>query len=197
MTGRNDRTRSDSASAPVSVEAVATETLLAELVGQVVDVWADAHGLGRASATRREFGSERVPRHAGREGFRFLGAFDSQARLVGFVYGYTGGPGQWWYDKVAGGLDDARRAEWLEPAHFELTELAVERGSQGQGIGTRLHDAVLEDLPHDRALLSALADNARVIRFYERRGWRVLLPELRFEPGRPLFAILGRDLRRR
>ena len=180
---------------PVSVEAVATETLLAELVGQVVDVWAAAHGLGRASATRREFGSERVPRHAGREDFRFLGAFDPEARLVGFVYGYTGGPGQWWYDKVAGALDDARRAEWLEPAHFELTELAVEPAYQGQGIGSRLHDAVLAGLPHDRALLSALAENARVIRFYERRGWRVLLPELRFEPGRPLFAILGKELR--
>ena len=195
MTGRNDRTRPESAANRVHVEAVATGTLLAELVGQVVDVWADAHRLGRASATRREFGSERVPRHAEREDFRFLGAFDARGRLVGFVYGYAGGPGQWWYDKVAGALDGARRAEWLEPAHFELTELAVERAHQGHGIGSRLHDAVLEGLPHERALLSALADNARVIRFYERRGWRVLLPELRFEPGRPLFAILGKELR--
>jgi ribosomal protein S18 acetylase RimI-like enzyme len=196
MTGRNDRARSEGAADSVSVEAVATETLLAKLVGQVVDVWADAHGLGRASATRREFGSERVPRHTGRDDFRFLGAFEPRGRLVGFVYGYTGGPGQWWYDKVAGALDDARRAEWLEPAHFELTELAVDPSYQSRGIGTRLHDAVLEGLPHDRALLSALADNARVIRFYEQRGWRVLLPELRFEPGRPLFAILGKELRR-
>jgi len=179
----------------VSIVSVAPDVVLAELVGQVVDVWANAHGLGRASATRREFGGDRVPRHAGREGFVFLGAFEPGGRLVGFVYGYTGGPGQWWYDKVAGALDGARRAEWLELAHFELTELAVERARQGQGIGSRLHDSVLEGLPHERALLSALADNARVIRFYERRGWRVLLPELRFEPGRPLFAILGKELR--
>ena len=47
----------------------------------------------------------------------------------------------------------------------------------------------------ERALLSALAENVRVIRFYEQRGWRVLLPELRFEQGRPLFAILGKELR--
>jgi ribosomal protein S18 acetylase RimI-like enzyme len=179
----------------VSIRAVDTEMLLAELVGQVVDVWANAHGLGRASATRREFGGDRVPRHAGRDGFEFLGAFDPGGRLVGFVYGYTGAPGQWWYDRVAAAFDSAARAEWLERSHFELTELAVDPAYQDGGIGSRLHDAVLEGLPYERALLSALADNGRVIRFYEHRGWRLLLPELRFEQGRPLFAILGKELR--
>ena len=179
----------------IRIEPVGGETLLGELIGQVVEIWADAHGLGRASATRREFGGERVPRHSGREGFRFLGAFERGGRLVGFVYGYTGAPRQWWYDKVAAAFDETARADWLERPHFELTELAVEPAYQDFGIGSRLHDAVLEGLPHERALLSALADNDRVIRFYEHRGWRVLLPELRFEQGRPLFAILGKELR--
>ena len=167
---------------------------MGELVGQVVDVWANAHGLGRASAPRREFGADRVPRHAGREGFRFLGAFEPGGRLVGFVYGYTGAPGQWWYDRVAAALDKKAAALWLDPPHFELTELAVAPAYQRLGVGTRLHDEVLEGLPHKRALLSALAANTRVIAFYEHRGWRVILPELRFEAGRPLFAILGYDL---
>lgn len=179
----------------VSIQPVETETLLAELVGQAVGVWANAHGLGRGSATRREFGGDRVPRHAARDGFVFLGAFGPAGRLVGFVYGYTGAPGQWWYDRVAAALDAPQRAEWLERPHFELTELAVDPAYQDSGIGTRLHDTLLERLPHERALLSALADNGRVIRFYEHRGWHVLLPRLRFEPGRPLFAILGKELR--
>ena len=179
----------------IALQPVGVETLLGELVGQVVEIWASAHGLGRASATRREFGGDRVPRHSGRDGFRFLGAFEPGGRLVGFVYGYTGGPGQWWYDKVAAAFDKTARAEWLERPHFELTELAVDPAYQGFGIGSRLHDAVLADVPHERALLSALADNGRVIRFYEHRGWHVLLPELRFEQGRPLFAILGKELR--
>ena len=179
----------------VSIRSVDTETLLGELLGQVVEVWASAHGLGRTSATRREFGGDRVPRHAGREGFLFLGAFEPGGRLVGFVYGYTGAPGQWWYDRVAAALDPARRGEWLERPHFELTELAVDPSYQGHRIGSRLHDAVLERVPHERAILSALADNGRVIRFYEHRGWQLLLRELRFEPGRPLFAILGKELR--
>jgi ribosomal protein S18 acetylase RimI-like enzyme len=178
-----------------TIEHLGPSELLGDLVGEVVDVWASAHGLPAASATRREFGGERMPRHVARAGFRFVGAFASDRRLVGFVYGYTGAPGQWWYDKVATALDAGTAAEWLDPPHFEFTELAVAPAYQSRGVGTRLHDEVLDGLPHERALLSALADNARVIAFYEHRGWRVVLPELQFEPGRPLFAILGRDLR--
>jgi len=178
-----------------TIERVAPERLLGELVGEAVDVWASAHGLPAASATRREFGGERLPRHAARADFRFVGAFASDRRLVGFVYGYTGAPGQWWYDKVAAALDAETAAEWLDPPHFEFTELAVAPSYQSRGVGTRLHDEVLSDLPHERALLSALAENTRVVAYYEHRGWRVILPALRFEAGRPLFAILGKDLR--
>ena len=183
-------------SSDVAIEAVEPETVVGELLGQVVEVWANAHGLVRASATRREFGADRVPRHAGREGFRFFGAFGPPARLLGFVYGYTGAPGQWWYDKVAAALDAPDRTAWVEEPHFELTEIAVDPEHQGRGIGSALHDVVLEGLPYARALLSALADNERVIRFYRERGWHVLLPKLRFEQGRPFFAILGKELRK-
>jgi ribosomal protein S18 acetylase RimI-like enzyme len=177
-----------------TLERVPVERVLRDLVGEAVDVWASAHGLAAAHATRREFGGERLPRHAGRDHFRFVGAFASDRRLVGFVYGYTGAQGQWWYDRVAGALDEEAAAHWLDPPHFELTELAVAPAYQNRGVGSRLHDDVLAGLPHRRALLSALAANTRVIAFYEHRGWEVILPELQFEAGRPLFAILGREL---
>ena len=178
-----------------ALERVEAGRVLEELVGQVVEVWSAAHGLSSASATRREFGATRIPRHARREGFRFVGAFEPRGRLVGFVYGYTGASGQWWHDKVAAALDPETRTAWLEPPHFELTEIAVDPPYQGRGVGSRLHDAVLDGLPYERALLSALADNGPVLDFYARRGWQVLLDELRFEPGRPVFSILGKELR--
>jgi ribosomal protein S18 acetylase RimI-like enzyme len=178
----------------VRIEHVAVERLLRRLRPQVVEVWAGAHELPRGSPTRSEFGRTRLKRHAARRDFRFLGAFAGAEELVGFVYGYTGAPGQWWYDRVAGKLDSAARRRWLDPGHFEFTELAVRPDSQGLGIGSRLHDAVLEDVPHRRAMLSALADNAPVVAFYERRGWEVVLERLRFEPGRPEFAIMGKEL---
>jgi ribosomal protein S18 acetylase RimI-like enzyme len=52
----------------------------------------------------------------------------------------------------------------------------------------------LAEQPHDRAVLSALADNRRVIGFYERRGWHLILSGIRFDPERPRFAILGKTL---
>jgi ribosomal protein S18 acetylase RimI-like enzyme len=177
----------------VRVEAVPVATLLGPLRRHVVEVWAGAHELPRASPTRDEFGRTRLRRHSARGDFRFLGAFSGD-ELVGFVYGYTGASGQWWYDRVERALDRDERSRWLDPGHFEFTELAVRPDFQGRGVGSRLHDLVLEGLPHDRALLSALADNAPVVGFYRRRGWETVLDRLRFEPGRPEFTIMGRAL---
>jgi ribosomal protein S18 acetylase RimI-like enzyme len=178
----------------VRIEAVPVERLLRDLRPEVVEVWASAHALPRSSPTRSEFGRTRLKRHAARRDFRFVAAFGEAGDVLGFVYGYTGAPGQWWYDRVARGLDRAARRRWLEPGHFEFTELAVRPGDQGRGIGSRLHDAVLAGLPHSRAMLSALADNAPVVAFYRHRGWEVVLDRLRFEPGRPEFAIMGKEL---
>jgi ribosomal protein S18 acetylase RimI-like enzyme len=178
----------------IAIEAVPTATLLGPLRRHVVEVWASAHDLPRASPTRDEFGRTRLRRHSARDDFRFLGAF-AGGELVGFVYGYTGAPGQWWYDRVARALDRDARKRWLDPGHFEFTELAVRPDFQGQGVGSRLHDRVLEGLGHQRALLSALADNRRVVGFYRHRGWQVVLERLRFEAGRPEFTIMGRTLR--
>jgi ribosomal protein S18 acetylase RimI-like enzyme len=178
-----------------SIEAVPTATLLGTLRRQVVDVWASAHELPRASPTRDEFGRTRLSRHSSRDDFRFVGAFAEDGALIGFVYGYTGAPGQWWYDRVARALDRAARRRWLESGHFEFTELAVHPDFQERGIGSRLHDRILEGLPHERAMLSALADNTRVVAFYRRRSWEIVLDRLRFEAGRPEFTIMGRELR--
>ena len=179
---------------PISIETVPVAAVVGDLRPRVVEVWASAHELPRISPTREEFGRTRLGRHADRDGFRFLGAFAPDRSLVGFVYGYTGAPGQWWYDRVAQALDAEARRRWLEPRHFEFTELAVRPDAQGRGVGSRLHDRILEGLPHERALLSALADNVPVVGFYRKRGWEIVLDRLRFEAGRPEFTIMGRTL---
>ena len=136
---------------------------------------------------------EILPRHAARDGFRFLGALDDD-RIVGFVYGYCGAAGQWWHDRVAKALGKDGTARWLPPGHFEFTELHVDVARRREGIGGALHDAIFELVDAPTAVLSTQTDNQPAIALYEGRGWQVIVPYLDFGSGRP-FLIMGRDLR--
>jgi GNAT superfamily N-acetyltransferase len=62
--------------------------------------------------------------------------------------------------------------------HFEVVELAVVPEMQGQGIGTALHDVLMSELPHRRALLSTWRFDCPARRLYVRRGWQLLVPDL-------------------
>jgi ribosomal protein S18 acetylase RimI-like enzyme len=151
---------------------------------ELAEIWPDA---SRARV------DEILPRHVAREGFRFLGAF-AERRLVGFVYGYRGLPGQWWHDRVAAalGLDGEQRC--LAPGPFEFTELHVRPEFRRRGVGGSLHDALLEGVDAPTAVLSTQTDNEAAIALYAGRGWHVIVPYLDFGSGRP-FLIMGRDLR--
>ena len=110
-------------------------------------------------------------RHRARTGFRLATARD-EGRLVGFGWGYTGHRGEYWPDLVAEALPDLDG--WVG-GHFELVELAVLEECRGRGAGRRLHDVLLDGLPHDRALLSTAADEADpAVRLYRSRGWQRL-----------------------
>jgi GNAT superfamily N-acetyltransferase len=91
-------------------------------------------------------------------------------------------------------MTEEQRRRWLEPAHFEVVELAVHPSRQGNGTGTALLEDVLAGLPHERAVLSARREDARVLDFYASRGWETIVESLRFSAGRPPFVVLGREL---
>lgn len=113
-------------------------------------------------------------RHSDREGFRCRVAVNADGTVLGFGYGYTGQPGQWWSDQATGALEPDVADEWVG-GHFELVELGVLPAGRGRGLGTRLHDDLLDGLPHERALLSTSdndTDPGR--RLYAKRGWQEL-----------------------
>lgn len=136
---------------------------------------------------------ETLRRHGARDGFTFLSA-RADGALAGFTYGYRGGPGEWWHDRVAAAMTPEQRDRWLAPGHFEYVELHVHPGRRRQGVGGRLHDELLARQATSRtAVLSTQVDNEPALALYGGRGWQVVVPTLDFGSGR-LFEILGRDL---
>jgi ribosomal protein S18 acetylase RimI-like enzyme len=114
-------------------------------------------------------------KHRVRDGFRLARGYDGDA-LVGFAYGYTGLPGQWWTDNARRVLAPEVADAWLG-GHFELVSLGVLEGARRAGIGRGLMHAVVDGLEHDRLLLmttSDATDPAR--RLYASQGWRVIGP---------------------
>ncbi|MEV7610960.1 GNAT family N-acetyltransferase [Microbacterium sp. NPDC089320] len=139
------------------------------LDGDVLSIWNEAFG---PVADPREWRSFVWDRHRARDGYRLVTARDDE-RMLGFAWGYTGERGQYWSDHVSREVGSALD-EWIG-GHFEFVELAVRPDAQRRGIGLQLHDALISDLPHARALLSTSgdADDAGV-RLYESAGWVTL-----------------------
>jgi ribosomal protein S18 acetylase RimI-like enzyme len=143
-------------------------------------------------ATRPERLGDIFTRHAGRKGFRAVTARES-GRLLGLAYGYLGGPGQWWHDRVAGAMTRGQRERWLAPGHFELAELMVSPHARRRGLGGALHDAVLEGLDSPTALLSTQPDNEAALALYHGRGWEVVVDAIDLSAPQP-YLVLGKRL---
>jgi ribosomal protein S18 acetylase RimI-like enzyme len=125
--------------------------------------------------------------HRARADFRLVTA-ETDGHLGGFAWGYTGERGQWWADTIASALGS--EAEGWVGGHWEFVELAVRPEQRRRGLGGLMHDALLEGLPHERALLQTDAEpDSAGQRLYRRRGWQVIgsLPE-----GK---AVMGKHLR--
>lgn len=136
--------------------------------------------------------------HVRRPGWRAVGWIDSADVLVGIGYGYSGVPGQWWFEEVRRGLR-RRPAEpdWMTD-YFELTELHVRPDAQGGGLGESLLRALLGGTDARRVLLSTPEHDprtpGRAWQLYRRLGFRDVLREHRFTGDARPFAVLGREL---
>jgi ribosomal protein S18 acetylase RimI-like enzyme len=132
-------------------------------------------------------------KHSYNEGFACRAAIADDGTLVGFGYGYTTRPGQWWHDLVQRALNRADRAEWLTDA-FELSEFHMLPEVQGAGIGRRLLLDLAAGIPHRSMLLSTPDTDTRAFRLYRDTGFVDLARNYLF-PGdvRP-FAVLGARL---
>ena len=132
-------------------------------------------------------------RHTVNEGFACRAALDADGTLIGFGYGYTTRPGQWWHDLVYKALTRQAAADWLARS-FELSELHVLPDHQGRGIGRRLLSSLAKDLPHQAMLLSTPDADTRAFRLYRDVGFVDLARHYLFPGDSRPFAVLGARL---
>ncbi len=160
---------------------------------QILDVYGEAFASPPYSRTEIDVEnfSRTLARHMDRKDFRLLAARESRmGKIVGFTYGYTSAPGQWWHDLVEGAMTPQAAWEWLSDT-FEFVELAVAPRAQGRHAGSRLHDTLLAGLPHRTAALSTMQAETVALQLYRRRGWVTLLEDFYF-PGTPKpYRIMG------
>jgi ribosomal protein S18 acetylase RimI-like enzyme len=112
--------------------------------------------------------------------------------MLGFGYGYTSLPGQWWHDLVRRAIaGDA--SPWLDSA-FELSELHVLPAAQGAGLGERLLRSLADGLPHRTMVLSTPEGENRAWRLYRRMGFYDLARNHLFPGDSRPFGVLGARL---
>ena len=174
--------------APLLVQVSESNTLSDQQAADLAAVYRAAFGAPpyhEGEEAVRRFLTEQLPQHVARKGFR-LAVATVDDRMVGFGYGYTGERGQWWSDRVVERLPAEITDEWVG-GHFEFVELAVDPKVQGRGVGTALHDRLMDGLPHRKALLSTYSDDRPAPRLYRRLGWQILARN--WDEGSDLYGI--------
>jgi hypothetical protein len=72
-------------------------TELADRLDEAMAIYVTAMGYPPGSGRQR---GSHVRKHAGYDAFRFRAAVHPGGQMLGFGYGYTCLPGQWWHDLV-------------------------------------------------------------------------------------------------
>jgi len=169
---------------------------LADRLAEALHIYVSAMGYPPGTARQRR---SLWLDHVRRPGWRAVGWLDPAGQLLGIAYGYTGGPGQWWYEEVRRGLRGAAPAMTaMADDYFELTELHVRPDAQGGGLGEGLLRALLAGTHRAHVLLSTPEHGprppGRAWRLYRRLGFRDVLRDHLFTGDARPFAVLGREL---
>ena len=164
-----------------------------EFSGRVTDAM---HIYVRAMKYSDHTGTQRAVsarKHTNHQGFAARAALTDTGALVGFGYGYTTRPGQWWHDLVRRAVTRETAADWLADA-FELSELHVLPEFQGSGLGRRLLTSLASGIPHSAMLLSTPDTDSRAFRLYRSLGFLDLARNYLFPGDARPFAVLGARL---
>lgn len=159
----------------------------------VIDAYLAAFAVPPARPQARAEAEAMFLKHAGYPGWRGLVALAGDGEVLGFAYGYASTPGQFYHSKLEAALGPELSEWWLGDC-FEFVELGVIPRARRQGIAGRLHDALLQGLPHRTAVVTTWVSNTPARTLYASRGWQVLLEPWLPAPGGEPYVIMGLDL---
>jgi GNAT superfamily N-acetyltransferase len=166
------------------------------LIGEMVDIYQAVFSQPPFYETLPDFlnFNGRISYHSRQPGFRCVIARSlPDPALLGFVYGCPGERGSWFSQLAAHHLTGEQMEEFFSD-YFEFAELAVLPAWQRQGLGGRLHDAVLEGLPNRTAVLSTPDMQTNALQLYRKRGWQHLAGGIAL-PGTGIkYQIMARRL---
>lgn len=149
----------------------------------LLDVHADAYFERRHEEFVQRF-PWFVDHWGGREGFACVVAY-AGGEPIGFTYGAPGEPGrEWWREYLA--------EEPADPSTFSVSELMLRPTWRKQGLGERLHTALLADRPEALAVLTVDIKRPRLQAMYESWGYRKIGERQPF-PDSPLYAVMLLD----
>lgn len=185
--------RSPTPETSVQVQAWSAEQFAAR-ADEAMSIYAQAMEYPPSAASQRAVTARR---HVHNAGFACRAALldngtgsTGDGTLIGFGYGYTTAPGQWWHDLVRQALADDAVDEWLTDA-FELSELHMAPDYQGHGFGRRVLVELAQGIPHSTMLLSTPDADTRAFRMYRRLGFQDLRRRYLFPGDARPFAVLG------
>ena len=111
--------------------------------------------------------------------------------IEGFLYGYRGTPGTWWYDRVCAQLSPEVRSRWFSEA-FEVVAMAVVPEAGGRGLGTQMLRGLAARVPNLTLVLTTYRDENPAVRLYVREGFQILHPGLVLSVGTPPMLVMGK-----
>lgn len=109
-----------------------------------------------------------IVKHSNYDGFKGFKAIDDRGSIVGFSYGYTSLPEQFYRRKVAKQLSEIEIETWLSDC-FEFVELAVSPSYRRLGIASKLHDVLLMKNKHRTSVLTTSNENYPAIGYIEKK----------------------------
>ncbi|HDR4423189.1 TPA: GNAT family N-acetyltransferase [Bacillus cereus] len=137
---------------------------------------------------------ERIKRHIEYPNFKGIVAINEEKEVVGFTYGYRSLEGQYYNQLMREALHLEQVNHWLQDC-FEFVELAVDPKYRNEGLGTRLHNELLEGISNRTGILTTQINNQKARSLYERLGWVDVLEPFHPSENDVPYVIMGKNLK--